>query len=144
MNARTLVTFSAASLFVVFAGARAQAQTPILKVEIPFAFTAGLKEMPAGTYDVMRPDGTQSMIEVRGLNGGAFALSPTREASTGNEETRLVFDRYDNKYFLRAVWFPGEDGYALPETKAEHEYEAGLKGHRAANAEVVSVVAALR
>ena len=144
MNARALFILPIAGLLGMLATAPAQAQSERLKSTIPFAFTAGKATMPAGAYSVSRPDGTQSLIQIQSGTGVVLVLSPWREAANGNRDTRLVFNRYGDQYFLRAVWFVDNDGFTLPETKLEHETAAGLKDRRAANPEIVSIRASLQ
>jgi hypothetical protein len=144
MNARTLFILPIAGLLTLLAAAPTQAQSDRLKATIPFAFTAGTTTMPAGVYDVSRPDGSQALILIRSRTGVVFVISPSREADNGKGDTRLVFNRYGDQYFLRAVWFVTDDGFSLPETKVEREWAAGLKDRRAANAEIVSIQAALQ
>jgi hypothetical protein len=139
-----LFTLPIAGLLTMLATAPTQAQSERLKATIPFAFTAGTTTMPAGVYDVSRPDASQTLIQIRSRTGVVFVLSPSRESDTDNGDTRLVFNRYGDHYFLRAVWFVAGDKFPLPETKVEREWAAGLKDRRAANPEIVSIQAALR
>ena len=107
-SARTLITicllFTAASLF---------GQTEnraLMKVNIPFTFTAENTTLPAGDYvistvtperqiRIASADGKRSLI-VNTLPNYTNALSPN---------SRLVFDKYGNDYFLAQVWTAHKD-----------------------------------
>jgi hypothetical protein len=144
MNARALFILSTAGLLTMLAAAPTQAQSQRLKATIPFAFTAGTSAMPAGVYNVSRPESSQSLIQIRNRTGAVVLISPWRESANGNGVTRLVFNRYGDQYFLRAVWFVDSDGFTLPETRAERERADGRKDRRAANPEIVSIQAAFQ
>lgn len=105
-----------AVLLSTLAPAPADAQSGDLRVLIPFAFSMGEKTLPAGQYVVSRT--SQFVLLVRGHQGGAMVLGDQRRSRSA-EETRLVFHRYGDAYFLRLVHFGGQTGYALRETKEE-------------------------
>ena len=41
--------------------------------------------------------------------------------SANNESSKLVFNKYGDKYFLASVWSANGVGGALPTSKTEHE-----------------------
>jgi hypothetical protein len=121
MKTHVRIVYACISLLVLLATTSATASFFMsLEARIPFAFTAGTTALPAGTYTVNRLDGSQGVLFIRGRKGGVYLLSQSRE-SDNSEESLLVFKRYGNEYFLRAVRFSGSGGYSLPETKRERE-----------------------
>src|SRR3954464_5533687 len=83
------------------------AQGPI-QVTIPFDFTVGAKSFPAGDY-LVRPDMTSVVTSIRSADGqsAAMALTHPIQAIKVSGGTRLVFNRYGDRYFLSQVWANG-------------------------------------
>jgi hypothetical protein len=87
--------------------AAAQAQTTQLKVTVPFEFIAGDTVLPAGDYDVQStgPWGGKALsIHNVTSNAGTFLLSNSCQLAKTSDSNKLVFYRYDQKYFLAEVW----------------------------------------
>jgi hypothetical protein len=74
-----------------------------MTVEVPFAFVAGKKTLPAGTYAV-RPMAS-NVIVFADVNGGPSSIVVTTAAdataSLGRSEVR--FNRYGDAYYLAEV-----------------------------------------
>lgn len=89
---------------------------------VPFAFTVGGSEMPAGTYTIRSV--SQSVIAIRDRNTGKAVLSFVQPEWAGNSDgtPKLVFNKYGNRYFLSRV-SPGFGGNAMqvPISKLERE-----------------------
>ena len=88
---------------------------------VPFDFMVGNRHMPAGTYDITSG---QSTLLVRGEDNGSasFVLSFSAYAAKTQEQAKLVFKRYGERYFLSQVWYPGSDqGRQLQVSKVERE-----------------------
>jgi hypothetical protein len=112
------------SLCFVLAGL-AYGQTT-LKANIPFAFHAGGKVLPAGQYDVLPQPGS-APIRVRSADSKTAVLVTivTRLAGamhTTPQDSHLIFDKVGENYFLSEVWIPGVDGYLLLSTTQQHEH----------------------
>jgi hypothetical protein len=118
--------FVAASLFVlsiVVAAQVAKADEPML-VNIPFAFVAGNTTLPAGEYRVQKLDGNSAVLLIRcsDASTAAMVLSNTTQAKEIPTQSKLVFKRYDNRYFLSQVWAEGSiRGRELLKSRAEKE-----------------------
>jgi len=104
---------------------------------IPFDFTTGDKAMPAGEYQVRRvtPDG--DAILVRAIDSSVSAVKMTNNIVhlEPSKETKLVFHRYGNQYFLSEVWVAGSTtGRQIrksnSEKAVEHELLASQKYQR--------------
>ena len=79
-------------------------------VTIPFDFYVSGKTLPAGQYRVGRS--TQSSAEGLVLRGtdrraGVFALTRGIQTVEIQQQTKLIFRRYGDRYFLGEVWISG-------------------------------------
>lgn len=92
-----------------------------VRVDVPFAFSAGNHRLPAGRYTVTRhADGLIRIYGEYGSNQSMFLCVHSVESS-GNKGPRLTFRRYGDSYFLAQVWSTGW-GKEFPESKAEKEF----------------------
>ena len=107
-NARILITtvllLAAVSVYV-------QAQErPLLTATVPFAFTVENSNLPAGSYTVsILPP--YNMIKVQSADGRKATMIsaiPSRESGE-SKQTKLVFHRVGNEYFLAQVWEQGSN-----------------------------------
>jgi hypothetical protein len=104
---------------------------------IPFAFIAGNKTLPAGEYTIDRPnDNEPGLLLIRGVDSkvALFVNAEDVQARKTPEKTELVFNEVGDKYFLSKIWITGDDmGREIPKPRAERELE------QAAVAQVVSI-----
>ena len=127
-TARTVITivllFTAVSLF-----AQIENKT-LMKVDIPFAFSVGEKSLPAGQYAItavtaerniglMSADGKHSLV-VQAMPNYMDKLSPN---------SRLVFNKYGNQYFLEQVWTARKDVVRCP-LSSKREIEIARSGSK--------------
>lgn len=108
-------------LFLIMAVVSVQAQTPTrVEVQIPFDFSAGKAQLKAGIYTVKQRAG--NVLAISSADGRTTALinAPltigSRDAKAGE---RLVFNQYDDQYFLSQVWISAESGRQLFTSSAE-------------------------
>jgi len=97
------------------------AQT-IARVTVPFDFTVGQTQMSAGTYEI-NPLAHDAIV-VRDTKEAKSALSVVRSerSRNGDSGTKLVFNRYGDKYFLSQVSCGFGGGVRrLPTSKLEKE-----------------------
>jgi hypothetical protein len=106
-SARTLITicllFTAATLF-------AQIENrPLMKINIPFSFTVDNQTLPAGVYFVkaVTPEHSISLTSADRKHATIVNDLPNY-AGAPSENSRLVFHKYGNEYFLTQVWTKGE------------------------------------
>jgi hypothetical protein len=95
-------------------------------VDIPFAFTAGDATLPAGEYRVQKMDRNSSVLLIHCWDAGASTMVITNaaQAKEPQTESKLVFKRYGNRYFLSQVWTAGSiSGRQLPKSPKEKEGE---------------------
>ncbi len=108
MKNRTFVTATLCVLSLIVAAQAVQADEPML-VDIPFAFVAGNVTLPAGEYRVQNLDRHPTVVLIRcsDANASAMVLSNAAQAKETQTESKLVFNRYGNRYFLSQVWAAG-------------------------------------
>ena len=116
----------ATAVLIAASGVSTQAQSRNLQrlvVEIPFTFNAGNKQLPAGEYNVqiVNPASDRSVLLIKSSDGKSSALLGTTDViglSTAN--AKLIFRRYDSRYFLAQVWMASEsNGMSAPDSKTE-------------------------
>lgn len=111
MKKQALRTFTMLSLVLMLTAVSVCAQSERSGVlNIKFNFIVGGKTLPAGEYTV-EPNKNDShnvwLVQSREGNASAlFTTMPVRANQT-QEETRLVFHKYADQYFLSQIWTPG-------------------------------------
>lgn len=134
---------------IVLAGALsigAQAQTSSAQkviATIPFAFNVGETRLPAGKYTitVANPTSDRKILQVRNADGRSSAMIVTTSV-VGNvsEKTKLVFQRYGDRYFFAQTQMAGDStSLAAVKSKAERAEKQTLA--RTGKKSVVVVIA---
>ena len=134
MKKQTSIAFTMLSLVVALATTSVSAQSShYFQVTIPFEFAISGKTLPPGEYIVRRVSSDKpqwlSISSVSGRTGQSFL---THNVRTGRlkAESKLVFRRYGDQYFLSQVWEAGDrDGHELRKSRRE----SGLQGDMAKN-----------
>jgi hypothetical protein len=112
----------AAMVIALSAISHSQANAPtIVKADVPFEFTVGDTAFRPGHYEVwLTWDG---LVWVRSAKTGAKVMnSQTARSGIPAQQTKLVFHRVDDRYFLSQVWLDGRSaGRELPTTRLERE-----------------------
>jgi hypothetical protein len=84
-----------------------QAQTTHMKVAVPFDFSVGNVQLPAGEYELtaLGPWGGLA-LSVRNVNSnaGSVVVSNSCRSQKPAANSELVFYRYGSEYFLAEVW----------------------------------------
>ena len=104
------IALSGLLLLLTFSSAFGQSDRQTI-IYIPFNFIAGEKSFPAATYVIERirkDSDTVWIIRNKDDFGKALVLTRPVRANDVVEETRLVFNRYDDLYFLSEIWNRGE------------------------------------
>jgi len=101
---------------------QAESQT-LLAVSIPFGFTVGDQNFPAGDYTVsdsfVHPE---TVIQLRSSDGKYFAVIQTHPTYSLDPSAKpeLIFQRYGSVYFLSQIRTQGDStGRELWETRAK-------------------------
>ena len=98
---------SLAMSLALLMSAAAQAQTTHLTITVPFEFTAGNVQLPAGEYEVtaVGPWGGSTLsVHNVNSNAGILVLSTSCQSQKPTANAKLVFYRYGQQYFLAEVW----------------------------------------
>ena len=97
----------ALTLFAVLMVPATQAQSIILQAEIPFDFAVGNKWLPAGEYQVTKPNSHGViLIQSQDARSSALAMTIGGQAGKTGHVGKLVFNRYGEQYFLSKIWAP--------------------------------------
>lgn len=100
-------------LLVLFAFSSALGQSDRQTIiHIPFNFSVGEKSFAAGKYVIQRnrrDSDTVWVIRHKDNSGKAVLLTRSARANDTQEETKLVFNRYDDLYFLTGFWLAGSN-----------------------------------
>jgi hypothetical protein len=106
-----------AALAVLLMATAAHAQTTKLAATIPFNFVAGDRAYPAGDYTI-GADGV--VLKISNTEKTEVILSQGCESLTPSANTKVVFDRVGDNYFLRQIWVEGKlRGRQLPRSHSE-------------------------
>jgi len=96
------------------------AQT-IAKATVPFDFTVGQTQMPAGTYEISPLSHSAFVIRGNKTAKSDLSLFNSEEPKRGDSTAKLVFHKYGNRYYFSQV-FRGYGGVMqLPTSKLEEE-----------------------
>jgi hypothetical protein len=152
MNKQTLKSLSipALTLIVMLAtsAVAANAQTSgRVYAQIPFDFVVGDKTMSAGKYLVssQMQDRTALLVQNIKAKDHAIRLTNPVENRRNNSNTRLVFHRYGQTYFLAEVWQGGDStGWSLHASKAERALQRQQASIAQNRFETVELIASLR
>jgi hypothetical protein len=97
----------------------------VLKAKIPFEFSVGDRILPAGEYRVEQlSPSTMFVVLLRRADDGpsAAALTLGIQANGSQNESKLVFHRYGDHYFLSQIWTEGANvGRQLAPSRRETE-----------------------
>ena len=100
------------SLLLVLSSASVQAQSNRNSINIPFNFNVGHKTFPAGEYTVepTRKDSQNVwLLENKNRHKSVVFNTIPVWARVTQEQTKLVFNRYDDQYFLSQICTAGDN-----------------------------------
>ena len=116
-------------VLLTFASALGQSDRQTI-IHIPFNFSVGEKAFPAGKYVIERnrkDSDTVWVIRQKDNDRSAIVITRPARAYDVVEETRLVFNRYDDLYFLSEFWIVGGmNGHEVPVSKRERALEKAV------------------
>jgi len=99
-----------------------QAQSFMLRANIPFDFLVGETRLPAGDYHVKSTNQGTMLIQSTNARSSATALTSAASAGKISDVGKLVFNQYGDQYFLSKIWVPSSDtGRELPKSRLERE-----------------------
>ncbi|HEY5883259.1 MAG TPA: hypothetical protein VIT88_01150 [Pyrinomonadaceae bacterium] len=110
---RRISMLAVSVVFVTMAAfATAQAQTTnYLTADIPFDFHVGGDRFPAGEYSVrcLNPASDMKVLQLRNTDGKTTVVLLTNGiVGRMNKESKLVFNRYGNRYYFAQAWLVSE------------------------------------
>ncbi len=123
-----LVLIAAVALMAALVSANAQS-SGLVVADIPFEFAVGAKSLGAGEYSVrgFTANADALLISSRDSNDVAIRLTQSIRARIVPQQTKLVFHRYGQRYFLSEVWTAGQPtGRQLQKSGAERAIEGQL------------------
>ena len=87
--------------------------------DVPFAFSVAGQQLPAGHYIVKATD---DFIRISSANKQGFFVPTHTAVRAATDDTKLVFHRYGDTYFLSCIWVKGSTtGKELFRSRAERE-----------------------
>jgi Tfp pilus assembly protein PilX len=123
MKKRVLLMTSILALAALASARVALAQQKMI-VDVPFAFVAGHATLPAGEYYIQSSssDSVITLICRSDRSASAMVLSTAATKLAPATKSKLVFNRYGNRYFLAQFWSEGNrTGRELPKSAREKE-----------------------
>lgn len=136
------IFMAAAMATTVLASTRVASAQDHLVVTVPFDFAAGRVNLPAGDYTVKAAPANGMIMLLNRNNAEISAIIPANAAVAAGiqNQSKLVFNRYGDRYFLSQVWTAGSSrGKQL--LKSDREKEAALVASAATDQ--VTLVASL-
>jgi hypothetical protein len=97
----------------------------VIKAQVPFEFIVNGNILPAGEC-VIEAQG-DGLIHLQVISGSrrVFVVPSATESLNAAAESKMVFHRYGDRYFLSTIRREGNNrGYELPSGKAEKELRA--------------------
>ena len=113
MKKNILSVMATCCFLALVAAANVHAQVPgtVLRATIPFEFSVRGKTLPAGVYEIKRVTNEPGTLIISSVNDNherAMFETERIEERTIMSRSELVFNRYDDNYFLSEVFAGGE------------------------------------
>jgi hypothetical protein len=123
------------SMFMAAASVQGQSLASKMKVNIPFDFIVGDRNLPAGRYSIGRAQALSDdfVLAISGVDSSAnvFRLTTAVHSLKPKNKGMLVFHRLGDQYFLFQVWAAGSNtGRSIPKSRRESELERVAPGAR--------------
>jgi hypothetical protein len=115
--------------------ANAQTQPRVqLTVNIPFEFSIGDKNMPAGEYTVRctNPSSDAKVLQLLSSDRHVSVMVRTNSViGKMHDDAKLVFNRYGEQYFLAQVWLASDtDGMQALKSRSEKQMARELAANK--------------
>lgn len=120
-------------LGLLLATISAYAQSTSLKVNIPFNFLASESALPSGEYELSVPSVDEEFVAISSAAQtlSVFLANPdlSLKGSKPSPQSKLVFLRYHDQYFLSEIWMEGSTvGRQVPKSRRERQAEMAQNG----------------
>ena len=114
------------SFLAIAGGAPVRAQVvDTIVANVPFDFTVRDSTLPAGEYTIKRTySADPGLMQIRSADGDEVLLFVVGSAEAAKEpdQTKLIFDRVGDRYFLSEIFEEGNNsGVGLPKSRAERD-----------------------
>lgn len=126
MKTKTTLVLGLMGLLALASAFAGQWQGEVIKANIDFPFTVGVKELPAGEYTFTAINNDQGFrVQGQGKEGSVVNVVTRLAGETHMtaEDAHLIFDVVGGKYVLAEVWIPGLDGFVVQVTKGAHTHK---------------------
>jgi hypothetical protein len=135
MNRNLIETWWLVALSLLLTVTSAHAQSGA-EAYVPFAFNVGTVHMPAGTYEILKPEIDLDYVTVCNLKTGTTALSLFQTQSPSHVSHKLIFRHVGNRYFLAEIWGgAGTNGMTIQATKLQKQLQVA-HGPSSTNVEI--------
>ncbi len=111
--------------------AHAQSTLVSARVNVPFSFEYGTRQLPAGTYTISMSD--DSLVTLSGATGTAIAMADVDLNSREVSATQVTFNKYGKSYFLEGLTI---DGMGAEATVIQSQRERSLAKEWAMSSQV--------
>ncbi len=103
MNKRTLVALSLAAFSLMVSKSAFSQSTN--EVNVPFAFTVGSVDLPAGDY-LIKQTSDSNFVRISDLKTGKviFVNAPERVSLPLGAPAKVVFRQHGDQHFLASIW----------------------------------------
>jgi hypothetical protein len=109
MKNYAVIALLACVAFATFGTTPSHAQV-LMKVHVPFSFTAGYGTLPAGDYSISKAGITDQAVSLSAGRRGVELIMPNSTDSQNRiSAQKLVFHRYGDEYFLAEIWTSSDD-----------------------------------
>src|SRR6266550_2312662 len=112
MKKQAFGIFTVLSLMLMLTAASVHAQSKRSSITIPFSFTVGQETLPAGEYTI-EPNRKDSdnvwLIQSKSGNDSVLFTTNSVWTNKSQEQTRLVFNKYEGRHFLSQIWNAGDN-----------------------------------
>jgi hypothetical protein len=132
VNARRLVVLAVLALATAVIGtgsASAQYFNPKgeplepQELKVTFPFQVGDKILPAGTYTIEQP--SAELLVLRDAKGDVVQMPVilrVARLSPPLTESKVIFDKFGDSYYISEIWVPDRDGFVVGATKEIHTH----------------------
>jgi hypothetical protein len=122
MNKHVYQVLTALTLVAWLMVPATQAQSIMLKADIPFDFVVGDTQLRSGEYQVKQINSGATLIQGKDAHSSVMILTTTAQAAKISDVGKLVFNRYGDQYFLSKIWAPSSDaGRQVVKSRFERE-----------------------
>jgi len=109
-----------------------------IRVEVPFDFMVGSKRLPKGEYLIESVNESGTLTIRNAKKGKAVTFMTIRHKPTDKPKSKLIFNRYDDQYFLARIW-DGSSETVLKLNKSKAEKRVAKLAKKGENPDEVPV-----